>query len=122
MEMEDIVIVTRSDDISRVLSRVLEKDGYGVTIAQTVEDFLIKYRGKKPRLIIFDISPPYSETLKECRRIKMDPNTRDVPLITLFSAVWQRDKREVFKNTCADSFLNKPFSLKEFRKTVYSWV
>lgn len=122
MEMEDIVIVTRSDDISRVLSRVLEKDGYGVTIVQTVEDFLIKYRGKKPRLIVFDISPPYSETLKDCRRIKMDPNTGDVPLITLFSAVWQRDKREVFKHTCADSFLNKPFSLKEFRKTVYSWV
>jgi len=122
MEMESILIVTRSDDISRVLSRALEKDGYGVIIVQAVEDFLIKYPGTKPRLIVFDISPPYSETLEECRRIKMNPEMRDVPLITLFTAIWQREKREAFEHTCADSFLNKPFSLKEFRKTVYSWV
>lgn len=121
-ENKDILVLTQNEDITRVLARALKKDGYEVVRTLTLNDYLVESQGKKPRLIIYDIAPPYKEALEECARIKADPLTIDIPIIALFNAVWEREKREVFEQTRADDLLHKPFSIKEFRKAVYCWV
>jgi CheY-like chemotaxis protein len=119
--MKDIVVVTRNEDISHVMARALGED-YNISTIVSLEDLYPRLKNKKPSLILFDISPPYDEALKKCRRLKEDPQTKNIPLIAIFTAVWERERREVFESTRADHLLKKPFSIKEFREAVYSWA
>lgn len=119
--MKHIVVVARNKDISYVMAKALGK-GYKISTVPSLKDFYRRFTDEKPDLILFDISPPYQEALEKCRRVKKDPLTKDVPLIAIFTAIWEREKRRVFESTRADYLLNKPFSIKEFREAVHSWV
>lgn len=118
--MKNIAVLTRNKDFCSVMERALGKD-YRVAAVHSVDDF---YEGRveKPRLIIYDISPPCERAMKRCRRLKKHPSTRDVPVIAVSDAPWERERRQVFERTGAEHVLSKPFSISEFREAVYSWV
>jgi CheY-like chemotaxis protein len=117
--MKNIVVLTRNGDVPHVLARALG-EGYRVAAASSLKD--LEKKRKKPELIIFDISPPFEGSMQDCRRLKKNPRTRDIPVIALFTAAWEREKQKVFESTGAEYVLAKPFSIAEFREAVYSWV
>jgi DNA-binding response OmpR family regulator len=100
--------------------RALGED-YKVSTVLSLRDFY-QETVNKPRLIIYDISPPCSKDMKNCRRLKKHPLTKDIPLIAISATTWEKEKREIFECTGAEYVLTKPFSIDEFRNAVYSWA
>ncbi len=117
--MKKIVVVTHSGDVPKVLARALGGE-YTVVRASSLKD--MDEKETAPRLIVYDISPPFERAMKDCRRLKKNPKTRDIPVIALSTAAWERERRKIFHSTRAEYVLTKPFSIAEFREAVYSWV
>jgi response regulator RpfG family c-di-GMP phosphodiesterase len=59
----------------------------------------------KPDVVVLDVAMPEIDGLTFCRRLKADPETRDIAVVLLTGApeVSERD-------TCADALIRKPFS------------
>jgi len=64
---------------------------------------------QKPDLILLDIMMPEMDGYEVCRRLKEDPETRDIPVIFLTAQDQTTDEARGFELGAAD-YIHKPFS------------
>lgn len=62
----------------------------------------------KPDLILLDIMMPIMDGLTTCRHLKLNPNTKDIPVVFL-TAKAQFQEIEIYKNIGILGVLVKPF-------------
>lgn len=104
-----ILIVEDSAIQALVLRRILEKEGYSVSMAKNGVEGLAAARELVPELIITDIMMPKMDGFQMCRQIKDTAELKDIPVILLTSLSDPRDVISGLK--CgADNFINKPFN------------
>lgn len=106
-------------DDDRVFRLLMEKHLGGFDL-QLEEDGLEGFRSAQrllPDLIISDFMMPKMDGLRLCRLLKMDPRTRDIPVI-LLSAVDEDEYREKGRSCGASAVLPKSISRKELRGMV----
>jgi len=86
------------------------KDSFATKVATSGEKALAIASGKeKPDLILLDIMMPEMDGYEVCRRLKADPDTRDVPVIFLTSQTEVEDETKGFEVGAVD-YIHKPFS------------
>ena len=66
-----------------IISGVLKKEGYEVETALDGHDGLKRAREGKPDLIVLDIMMPDIDGYEVCRRLKDDPETRNIAVLML---------------------------------------
>ncbi len=103
-----ILIIEDSLTMQRLLSYVLEKEGYDVYIANDGEEGMEKARAIKPDLIFTDLMMPVKDGFEVCREIRSDKKLKDVILIIL-TARGQDSDVEKGLQAGADDYLMKPF-------------
>jgi len=103
-----ILIIEDSLTMQRLLSYVLEKEGYDVYIANDGEEGMKKARAIKPDLIFTDLMMPVKDGFEVCREIRFDKKLKDVILIIL-TARGQDSDVEKGLQAGADDYLMKPF-------------
>src|SRR5579864_7735066 len=64
---------------------------------------------EKPDLILLDVLMPEMDGYEVCRRLKADPDTRDIPVIFLTSQTEAEDETKGFEVGAVD-YIHKPFS------------
>ena len=64
---------------------------------------------EKPDLILLDIMMPEMDGYEVCRRLKANPDTRDIPVIFLTSQTEAEDETKGFEVGAVD-YIHKPFS------------
>ena len=107
-----VVIVDDNPNNLRVLSGILQQDGYKVRPARDGEMALRSIRATLPDLILLDIRMPGIDGYEVCRQLKDDPLTRDVPVIFISALHETEDKVEAFKLGAVD-YVAKPFQIEE---------
>ena len=86
------------------------KDSFATKVATSGEKALAIAAAKdKPDLILLDIMMPEMDGYEVCRRLKADPDTRDVPVIFLTSQTEAEDETKGFEVGAVD-YIHKPFS------------
>jgi phosphoserine phosphatase RsbU/P len=86
------------------------KDSFATKVANSGEKALAIAAGKdKPDLILLDILMPEMDGYEVCRRLKADPDTRDIPVIFLTSQTDAEDETKGFEVGAVD-YIHKPFS------------
>ena len=86
------------------------KDSFATKVATSGEKALAIASGKdKPDLILLDILMPEMDGYEVCRRLKADPDTRDIPVIFLTSQTEAEDETKGFEVGAVD-YIHKPFS------------
>ena len=80
-----ILLVDDDQDFVQLLEFDLKKRGYQVVTANNGEEGLDKLVREKPDLIVLDIKMPKMDGYTFVRRIKKDPDTKQVPIIVLTS-------------------------------------
>jgi CheY-like chemotaxis protein len=105
-----ILVVDDDPRLLHVVSMYLNIEGYEVETAPNGEEGLRIVEQRRPDLVIFDVMMPGIDGLEACRRIKSNPETRDVPVV-LFTALSRTDDVEQGRAAGANRFINKPFSL-----------
>jgi len=66
-------------------------------------------RSEKPKLILLDMMLPDISGIEVCRRLRADPQTRDIPVV-IITASSDRERRLEALRAGADEFLTKPLN------------
>ena len=100
-----------------VLVYNLEAECFDVITADNGEDALLLVEENQPDLIILDWMIPQLSGLEVCRRLKLNPKTRQIPVIMLSARAEEVD-RVCGLETGADDYVVKPYSVVEFTARV----
>lgn len=105
-----ILIVDDAKDIVEVLTYNLDKEGYDVTFAfDGIE--AIRKANKDIDLIILDVMMPKLDGIETCKKLKQNPETRDIPIIFLTAKNTEIDE-VLGLEIGADDYLIKPVSIR----------
>jgi DNA-binding response OmpR family regulator len=107
-----VLLVEDERDVSELIRYTFEKDGYEVVVTPTGGEALRTVRDMRPDIVLLDIMVPQLNGWEICRRIKQDPDTRDIPVIMVTGRVEEGDKVLGFE-LGADDYVTKPFSPRE---------
>ena len=95
-----------------VLAYNLEAEGFAVTQADNGEDAMVLVDEEEPDIIILDWMMPKVSGIEVCRRLKMRPETRGIPVIMLSARAEEVDRIRGLE-TGADDYVVKPYSVLE---------
>jgi DNA-binding response OmpR family regulator len=109
---ERVLVIDDEQDVAELIRYNLAKEGYDVRVARNGTDGLSQAKESRPSLILLDIMVPQLNGWEVCRRLKRDPDTRDVPVIMVTGRVEEGDKVLGFEMG-ADDYVTKPFSPRE---------
>jgi PAS domain S-box-containing protein len=103
-----ILIAEDSPTQAQRLRHILEQQGHEVEIAVNGRLALEMTPQLRPALIISDVIMPEMDGYELCRRLKADPNQRDIPVILVTT---MSDPQDVIRGLeCgADNFVLKPY-------------
>ena len=109
---EKILIVEDEAAIREMLGYALMKEGYAFEEAANVEEARPLIARKRPDLILLDWMLPGISGADFARRIRSDPETRDIPIIMLTAKGGEDDKVKGL-DSGVDDYITKPFSTRE---------
>ncbi len=112
----NILVVEDDQEISGLIKKHLENDGYHVLQAYDGLAALNQASEQEVQLILLDIMLPKIDGLEVCRQIRL---TQNVPII-IVSAKSQDIDKVIGLSTGADDYLCKPFSMIELCARVRS--
>lgn len=114
------VLVVEDEPAQReVLAYNLEAEGFAVARAENGEEALILVEEMAPDVIVLDWMMPNLSGIEVCRRLKIKPETRAIPIIMLSARSEEVDRVRGLE-TGADDYVIKPYSVIELMARVRS--
>jgi two-component system phosphate regulon response regulator PhoB len=107
-----ILIVEDEEALTLLLRYNLEAAGYEVDTVARGDDADLRLKETNPDLIILDWMLPGLSGIELCRRLRAQPDTRQLPIIML-TARGEESERIRGLATGADDYIVKPFSVPE---------
>ena len=108
-----VVLLVEDEPAQReVLAYNLAAEGFAVTQASNGEEAMLLVQEAAPDLILLDWMMPLVSGLEVCRRLKLRPETRGIPIIMLSARSEEVDRVRGLE-TGADDYVIKPYSLVE---------
>ena len=107
-----------------VARRMLDSDGYRVTVANNGLEALEAFLRGSFDLVLMDCQMPEMDGFEASRRIRereKESNARRVPIIALTANAMQQDRDECL-NAGMDDHLSKPYSREELRTMLKKWL
>ncbi len=111
-EQPSVLLVEDEPAQREVLAYNLEAEGFRVIQAENGEDAMLLVDEDTPDIIILDWMMPNLSGIEVCRRLKMRPETRGIPIILLSARAEEVDRIRGLE-TGADDYVIKPYSVLE---------
>ncbi len=112
-----ILLVEDEPAQREVLRYNLEAEGFDVRTAIDGEEAMLLIDESAPDLVILDWMMPNLSGIEVCRRLKLDPATRSIPVILLSARAEEVDRVRGLE-TGADDYVVKPYSVSELMARV----
>ena len=93
----------------RILRDLLGNAGFELIEAESGEDALSAVMTRRPDLILMDIQLPQMDGYEATRRIKSNPEMKEVPVIAVTSYALAGDDAKALAAGCI-AYVSKPFS------------
>lgn len=110
MSTPKIIVVDDDPVIARMLTFMLNENGYETAVALDGEEGLAKIRALEPRLAFIDVMMPKKDGYQVCREIRTDPTLTRQPYIIMLTARGFAADRKKAKESGVNEFVTKPFS------------
>lgn len=102
------ILIVEDNEVNRdMLSRRLERRGYQVEVALDGEAGLEAAKNKAVDLVLMDMSLPVLDGWEATRKLKADPDTKEIPVIALTAHAMVSDRERAFEVGC-DDYDTKP--------------
>ncbi len=115
-----IMVVDDEPDDLKVLEKRLSEAGYSVVAVSESKEVLSKAKKEMPDLILLDILMPGIDGAEIGRRLKDDPETKDIPVVFLTCLFTKKDEAAMGHVVGGNIFIAKPYDheglLKEIEK------
>ena len=113
-----IIIADDTPDNVTLLQRRLRSPNYTFYTATNGQEALRLTQSVAPDLILLDVNMPVMDGFEVCRRLRMDKNTRDIPVIIITAARISIEDQITGLGLGADDYLTKPFNHQELSARV----
>ena len=107
-----ILVVDDTPSNLQVLFDVLSEQKYRVAIAKNGETALQRVQSSQPNLILLDVMMPGIDGFETCKRLKANPETRDIPVIFMTALSDSVDKIKGLSLGAVD-YITKPIQCEE---------
>jgi len=120
MDMQSgyVLIVEDVPDILKLLEATLTFKGYRVVTASNGQEALEAIQRERPQLVITDIMMPRLDGFGLVHRLRINPDTRDMPVIFLTATYVALEDKAFALNIGATRFIEKPVNFEKFLDTV----
>ena len=120
MVMQSISILVVEDDIpsAKLLMLLLRAEGHDVQWAVSAEDALARLAELRPRAIILDLMLPLMSGLVLAKRLKQDPETRDIVLFGVSAFDGSVLERMALDAGCA-AYVQRPIDAPAFDELLH---
>ncbi len=108
----DIVVVDDKPVNLRLITTMLEEQGYRVRPVLDGQLALDAVKEQPPDLILLDVKMPNMDGYQVCGHLKANERTKDIPVIFISAMDALQDKMEAFRMGGVD-YITKPFQLTE---------
>jgi chemosensory pili system protein ChpA (sensor histidine kinase/response regulator) len=112
-----ILVVDDSITVRRVTQRLLQREGYRVSMAADGLQALERLADEKPTVVLSDIEMPRMDGFDLARNIRTDSRLKDLPIIMITSRIAEKH-REHARELGVDHYLGKPYSEEELLSLV----
>lgn len=112
--MKKALVVEDHPDMLDILTWNMEMMGFSVIVAKNGEAGVEKAFVEKPQLILMDIMLPGMDGREAARRIRSNPETRDIPILAATVLFRESDLQSCIDAGCND-IIHKPFTYKELQ-------
>lgn len=116
-----IMIVDDEPKIRLVIRKILEREGFSVSEAESGEDCLKKLNVQKPDLILMDVMMPGIDGWETCTMIKSNEETKDLVVSMLTVKTSEEDKIKSLEESLADWHIQKPIEREKLTRAV-KWL
>ncbi len=113
MANELILIVEDNEKNRKLVRDVLQVKGYKTIERETGEEGIRMAQESRPALILMDIQLPGIDGITALRRLRAEPETKDIPIIAVTASA-MTNNRESMLAEGFDGYQNKPISVKDF--------
>lgn len=107
MAGEPILIVDDNEVNLRLAHWLLSSEGFTVRVAKDAEEAFGVLHDFRPRLILMDLQMPGMDGLTATRKLKSDPETRDILVVALTAFAMSGDRERALEAGC-EGYVTKP--------------
>ena len=100
---------------------LLEVAGFEVFEAENAPDGIAIARREKPDIILMDVRLPDMRGTKAARILRLDQETRDIPIVFVTSSVMGEGIEEIL-DIADTGFISKPINTRTFVKEISQFI
>ena len=109
-QMYKILYIDDDENNTRLMKRILESDGYHVSLASNGIVGLAQAVREHPDLILLDISMPGLSGHEVARHLRRIENTKNTPIVMVSASTHPLDKFKCIEAGC-DGYITKPINV-----------
>jgi len=113
-----LLVVEDIPNVLELLEVTLRFQGYEVISAHNGEEALAILETESPALIISDILMPKLDGFSMIQKLRVNPKTRNIPVIFLSATYVTPEDHEFAMNLGASRFIEKPIDTEDFLLTI----
>jgi CheY-like chemotaxis protein len=117
MAGERILIVDDNATNLKLVAYLMKANGYTVDTALDAESAIVAIRTNHPDVILMDIQLPGIDGLELTRRLKADPETRDIVIVAVTAYAMKGDQAKALAAGC-DDYITKPIDTRSLPETI----
>ncbi|MGJ7490058.1 Hpt domain-containing protein [Variovorax sp. ZT4R33] len=116
-----VLVVDDSITVRRVTQRMLQREGYRVSLAADGLQALERLQTERPAVVLSDIEMPRMDGFDLARNIRADPALAHLPIIMITSRIAEKH-REHAAQLGVNHYLGKPYSEEELIRLVRTYA
>jgi len=116
-----VLVVEDEPHISKLVTFILEKEGYEVLNAYVGQEGIDIAMKERPNLIVLDVMMPNMDGFEVAEILGEREETKDIPILMLSSATQFRDKMRSVEVGAVD-YVTKPFDNDELIQKVEEYI
>jgi len=93
----------------KLAQQVLGAAGHSVNTAEAAEQAAEAVKADRPQIILLDLALPAMDGLTLVKKLKADPETRDIPIVAVTSYPEKYPKGQLLAAGC-DAYFSKPLN------------
>jgi DNA-binding response OmpR family regulator len=113
-----LLVVEDDPDILNLLETTLAFRGHRVITARNGREALDQIQRERPAVIVADIMMPKLDGFGMAHRLRLNPETRDIPIVFITATYVAMEDREFALNIGATRFIQKPIDLEKLLVTI----
>lgn len=117
MAGERILIVDDNATNLKLVAYLMRANGYTVETALDAETALERIDDHHPDVILMDIQLPGIDGLELTRRLKANPETRDIVIVAVTAYAMKGDQAKALAAGC-DDYITKPIDTRTLPETI----